>query len=58
MTDNQTYANTYEELAMLYMRHQNLTGKTPTEIHQMFRSAYDEILKAEKVHVDGTAEYV
>ena len=58
MTDNQTYADAYEELAMLYMRHQDLTRKTPTEIHQMFRNAYDEILKAEKVRLTDTSEYV
>lgn len=62
VNEDQIYADIYEELAMLYMHHQDLSGKTPGEIYQMFRSAYDEIRNAEKARLDAeerrTHEYV
>ncbi len=62
MNEDQIYADIYEELAMLYMHHQDLNGKTPGEIYQMFRSAYDEIRKAEERHANEernrTSDYV
>jgi hypothetical protein len=31
------------KLALLYVRAQDLTGKTPTEVNRLFLSAYNEI---------------
>lgn len=33
-----------EAVAMLYMQHQDLTGKSPSEIYTMYQEAYYEIL--------------
>lgn len=32
-----------EKLAMLYLKNQNISGKTPTQIHEMYLKAYYEI---------------
>jgi len=34
-----------QALAMLYLQHQDLKGKTPTEIYSMYLDAHDEIYK-------------
>lgn len=36
-------ANRVQALAMLYTQNQNLTGKTPIEITEIYLSAYSEI---------------
>lgn len=38
-------ANKAEALAMLYLERQNLSGKSPVEIADMFKDAYDQIRK-------------
>ena len=40
-----------QALAMLYMQSQDLSGKTPSEIYQMYREAYDEICETESNHL-------
>lgn len=37
-------SNESEALAYLYVQAQDLSGKTPTEIHTMYQEAYYEIL--------------
>lgn len=32
-----------EKLAMLYLENQNISGKTPTQLHEMYLNAYYEI---------------
>ncbi len=32
-----------DKLAMLYLKNQNITGKSPTELHEMYLKAYCEI---------------
>lgn len=44
--DNSVYAfpsSREEALAMLWLEHQDLSGKTPTELHDMYWAAVKEI---------------
>ena len=41
-----------EEIAMLYVKGQDLTGKSPVEIYNMYWDAYFEILKDHRVKVN------
>ena len=38
-------ANRYEALTMLYLQNQDLSDKTPTEIHELYWETYREIAK-------------
>ena len=42
-----------EEIAMLYVKGQNLTGKSPVEIYNMYWDAYFEILKDHREKVNS-----
>lgn len=47
MSENSFFPeNTTEALAMLWLNHQDLAGKSPTEVHEMYWRAYYEISKA------------
>ena len=37
--------NRYEALTMLYLQNQDLSDKTPTEIHELYWETYREIAK-------------
>lgn len=37
-----------EILALIYVQNQDLSGKTPTEINEMFHKAYNEIRRDSK----------
>lgn len=41
----------YEALALLYVQSQDLTGKTPSEIKEMYEKAYEEIRKVKEYHI-------
>lgn len=47
-------SNKSEALAMLYLQNQDLTGKTPTEIKQMYSDVLHEFINA-KVHPYASA---
>ena len=38
----------FQELALIYVKAQNLTGKTPEETLEMYQDAYDRICEHEK----------
>lgn len=42
-----------EALAYLYIKQQDLHGKTPAEIHTMYQDAYYEILKDHRKKYDS-----
>lgn len=46
-------ASVEEEIAMLYVQSQNLTGKTPVDIYNMYWCAYFEILKDHREKVNS-----
>ena len=43
MTDTYFPKSKFEALAMLYVQSQDLKGKTPAEIFEMYNAAYAEI---------------
>ena len=45
MTDTYFPKSKFEALAMLYVQSQDLKGKTPTELLEMYNAAYAEIKK-------------
>ncbi len=40
--------NEIEALAFLYLKNQDLSNKSPIEIYNIYKKAYDEILKEKK----------
>lgn len=41
-------SNEIEALAFLYLKNQDLSNKSPVEIYNIYKKAYDEILKEKK----------
>lgn len=46
MSDYECRYDTIESLALMYMQHQDLSGKTPAEIETMYHDAYKEMVKS------------
>ena len=55
MADKRTFPyDKMQVLALLWLENQDLTDKTPTEIHSMYENAYLEIVNSETKRISDS----